>query len=52
MKLLTEITKVFFRTAFAYGLCLLFANEFNPLEWSTTIKVIFVIILILLLSQD
>lgn len=47
-----EILKLILRLLFAYGLCLFFTAEFNPLIWSTTAKVWLLIIIILLISND
>lgn len=49
---LFAITKFIVRVWFAYGLCLLFTVEFNPLLWGTAAKVWLIILVVLLLSND
>lgn len=50
--LIISVVKITFRVAFAYGLVLLFEGHINPLEWVLIAKVIFVVLLFVLLSQD
>lgn len=51
-ELLIALVKIVLRLAFSYGVVLLFAVEFNPLLWSITAKFIFLIIVVLLLTQE
>lgn len=46
------LLKIVCRLLFAYGLCLLFTVEFNPLVWSNTAKVWLIILSVILLSND
>jgi hypothetical protein len=51
-EILISLLKIILRTGFAYGLCLLFTTNINPLEWRTIAKVWFVVIAFLFLQQD
>ena len=52
MELLIALVKIVFRISFSYGVVLLFQVEFNPLLWSNFAKIIFLIMVVLLLTQE
>jgi hypothetical protein len=51
-KISIEVIKFICRIAFAYAVILLFAVNFNPLEWSNAEKIWLVIIAFILLIND
>ena len=52
IELFITLVKIAFRLVLAYGVCLLFTVEFNPLLWGTAAKVWLIILVVLLLSND
>jgi len=47
-----SLLKIVCRIAFSYGVILLFETIANPLDWSLTGKIWFLIIAVILLAQD
>lgn len=47
-----EITRIVLKVGIVYGLFLLFNEDVNPLVWSTSAKVWFTIVLLIVLGDD